>query len=677
MSVSQSVFTAWLKDSSAVRCVLVEVDVKLSGGSTVTRYLSNAGYVTGGSDTPANTAYLPYVAGGVKFTESISLDGSFSMSYGDIEVRNVNGELDTWLNDYWANRRIKIFVGDKSWIRDDFWQIFDGVTTGIDSRKRETLNLKLSDKLQRLNNPVSEVKLGGATSNADKLVPVCFGECHNIEPLLGDPANHEYRIHDGAIENIIEVRDNGVPVAFTPLLSTGRFRLTASPAGQITASVQGAVPSVNLLQRSQGINFGQWTVSGTTNPAGSGTAPDGSGGAETVFETATTGAHNISQTITTLNATVYTYTVFVKAAGRSQFGLQNNAATVGANYDLATGTVSVATNCTATIAALLGGWFRVSMTYTTATTSEAFRLLLLDAVGGAASYAGNASLGLMVWGATAEIGSLVNSYTTASLDAVQNTYLNSMPGIIRRLVCSFGNATNRFTMNDIDHTSFEVADRVLSGVATGAATNQVGIYLGDRTNVLEACNKLANSLGYRLTMTRTGLLSLVRLQLPQATTGTAVTSADMADRSLLVSGLPQVKAGCQIGYCKNWKTQDNVALGVTENHADLFEQEYLTITQTDSTAATNFNLYVEPTTEETLLLTGADASAEAIRRLNIWNVQRKTLKYKGFGNLMLETLGSPQTITHSRYGLSSGVTGQIIGITTDWLQQKAEIEVLI
>ena len=260
---------------------------------------------------------------------------------------------------------------------------------------------------------------------------------------------------------------------------------------------------------------------------------------------------------------------------------------------------------------------------------------------------------------------------------MQNTYLCSIPGIIRRMVCNFGNATNRFTMTDIDHSNFETIDRLLMGTASGTATNQVGIYLKERTNVLEACNTLAKSLGYRLAMTRDGLLKLVRISLGGVGTGTVVTAADMVDRSLYVNAMVPVKAGCQIGYCKNWTVQNNVALGVTENHADLYQQEWLTATTTDSTAAANHNLYTEPVLEETMLLTGADATTEATRRLNLFNVQRVQFKYKGFGQLMLESLGNPQTIQHSRYGLTSGVTGQIIGISTDWLQQKAEIEVFI
>lgn len=676
MSVSLSTFQAWLKNDNAVRCVLVEVDVKLSGGSTTTRYFSNTGYVTAAADVPANTIYYPYVSGGVKFTESISLDGNFSLSYGDIELRNVNGELDSWLNDYWSNRRIKVFIGDKSWVRDDFWQIFDGVVTGIDSRKRETLNLKLSDKLQRLNYPVTEAKLGGVTSNADKLLPLCFGECHNVEPLLADPANHEYVVHNGQIEDIIEVRDNGVPVTVTEIPATGRFRLSASPAGQITASVQGAAPWANPLQRSQDIDAAQWTKSGTTIPSST-TAPDGTSTADLMREDTTTGVHQVWQAMTLTIGQVYTMSAYVKAGGRTRGRIMNNGGTAVNTFNTADQTINVSgTASGGGMVAIGNGWYRVWVTWTPTQTTERFQFFLLNDAP-ASSYTGDNTSGMYLWGTQLDRGSVMQCYNVASLDSSQNTYFKSIPAIIKYIVTTYGNATNRFTNADIDHANFEVVHFLHSGQMAGTATSQVGIYLGERMNVLEVCNKLAVSLGYRLVMTRTGLLQLVRLHLPQAVAGTTVTSADMVDRSLYVAGLPQPKAACQIGYCKNWRVQDNVALGVTESHADLFEQDYLTVTQTDSTAASNFNLYVEPTTEETLLLTGADASAEAIRRLNIFNVQRKQLKYKGFGHLMVEALGSPQTIQHPRYGLSGGVTGQIISMTTDWLQQKADIEVLV
>jgi hypothetical protein len=181
--VTDTQFLAWLKQHDAIRCVLIEVNVK-SGGAETTRYLSNKGYTTSSTDTPANTNYKPVIAGGIKFNETLSIDGNASLSWGDIEIDNNSGDRDSWFDDVWANRAIKVFIGDVRWPRSDFRLVFDGIVAQFDTKARNRFNLKVSDKMQRLNTPVTENKLGGTTTNADKLLPLCFGECHNIEPLL-------------------------------------------------------------------------------------------------------------------------------------------------------------------------------------------------------------------------------------------------------------------------------------------------------------------------------------------------------------------------------------------------------------------------------------------------------------------------------------------------------------
>ena len=75
---------AWLEDPTSIRGILVEVTVKdIDGvygtaGSENVIYLSNIGYTTGDSQT----SYLPYLTGTLQTTESMSLDGSLTMSFG-------------------------------------------------------------------------------------------------------------------------------------------------------------------------------------------------------------------------------------------------------------------------------------------------------------------------------------------------------------------------------------------------------------------------------------------------------------------------------------------------------------------------------------------------------------------------------------------------------------------
>lgn len=263
MSYSQE----WLEDQSAIRGVLVEVGVlSLKTNQEITLYLSNIGYITEDSLVSFN----PVITGGIQITESISLDSTTSLSFGDLQVSNYNGEYDSWLDDslfVWVNRPIKIYIGDPSWVctnlaqvRTDFGLVFSGVVTDIDSSSRDSLNIRIGDKLQRLNTPLSEDKLGvygtwpGDQSNQDTVKPLVFGEPFNISPLLINPAQLEYMFNNGATERVIEIRDNGVPIYNSSITSNvivnttlGTFKLLKPLIGTCTVSLQGKLGSINLV----------------------------------------------------------------------------------------------------------------------------------------------------------------------------------------------------------------------------------------------------------------------------------------------------------------------------------------------------------------------------------------------------------------------------------------------
>jgi hypothetical protein len=73
----------------------------------------------------------------------------------------------------------------------------------------DILGEKLVDKLQKLNVAISEAVVGGTGENKDQLLPLVFGECFNITPLLlsepetaitrQNPAI--YQIHTGTVAN--------------------------------------------------------------------------------------------------------------------------------------------------------------------------------------------------------------------------------------------------------------------------------------------------------------------------------------------------------------------------------------------------------------------------------------------------------------------------------------------
>lgn len=203
-------FLAWLQSPAAIRMVLVEAQVNVAGVEAM-RYLASRPFLTGPAEVPANTLYEPLIVGGISLTEQVSLTAEASLSSGDVELSNVDGALDSWLRDVWVNRPIRAWAGDPRWPRAQFRPIFNGIIADIDSASRESVNIKLRDKLQRLNTPLTERLLGGTTANKGAILPLLFGEGHNLAPLLTDPALQEYQFHDGQAEPGAEVRTSGKP----------------------------------------------------------------------------------------------------------------------------------------------------------------------------------------------------------------------------------------------------------------------------------------------------------------------------------------------------------------------------------------------------------------------------------------------------------------------------------
>ena len=253
-------YQTWLETPNVVRIMLVQAQV-LVDSVVVTRYLSTHAATVDSID------YLPIIKNTLSIDESISTDYAASISYGDLELVNTSGQYDDWLNDVWINKPVKIYVGSLPTtgavtVIEEFELIFDGLVSDIDSKNRTQLTLKIRDKLEKLNTSVSEDLLGNyfqgnivplttyTNQYRDNVKPLVFGEVHNITPVLTDPTLLEYMASAAAVEGILEVRDNGMPVEFTTTgtvaIPAGSFRLLRTPAGTVTCSVQGLKKTVNI-----------------------------------------------------------------------------------------------------------------------------------------------------------------------------------------------------------------------------------------------------------------------------------------------------------------------------------------------------------------------------------------------------------------------------------------------
>lgn len=234
-------FKDWLKNPHRRPVVLVHAEA-LVGGVRIPIYLSDQPYA---SDS---VQYLARLHGNLHITERMATDfgGSASLAAVDIQIINTDGKLDYYLDFVWVNRPVSVLMGDAAWPVSDFVTLFSGIVADIDSPSPSRLALKTRDELQRLNAPITETTLGGTSDNKDRLLPIAIGHVFNASPLLIDASQHQYRLHQGAVTQIVEVRDNGSPVSFTANLASGTFKLNQSPFGTITADV--IAPSGTVIE---------------------------------------------------------------------------------------------------------------------------------------------------------------------------------------------------------------------------------------------------------------------------------------------------------------------------------------------------------------------------------------------------------------------------------------------
>lgn len=242
-----------------------EFDFKTLGG--ITRiYLSNVGYTTKPDDAELpNQHFAAQVDNQMQFDVSVvSGDdfGSQAPSFGSIVIQNAEGELDI-LQDYvWTGYRVTVKAGQRGFAYEDFATVFGGSINGIEmDDDRVTLTIRDNRiKTDQLLLPATFAGTGGKEGGTDlsgKPKPLCYGVVRNIEPVLVDPANLIYQIHDGSIQSVDVLRDSGVELTsagdvaditaatvaagqFKTQLSGGYIKLGSTPSGRITADVHGS-----------------------------------------------------------------------------------------------------------------------------------------------------------------------------------------------------------------------------------------------------------------------------------------------------------------------------------------------------------------------------------------------------------------------------------------------------
>jgi len=247
-------------------------------GDEVAVYLSDSGYISHSTDTPANQLFEARLSSVFNFEIHLfsgsEPEGRSAVGQGDIRILNGDGFLDNKLRFGWNGRTIEIWRGEKTAPFSNFKLLFNGLADSLAWTEHE-ISVRLRDRQLAFDRPIqTEVYDGSGGLNGNdnvkgKRKPQVYGKVLNVEPVSIDPTNLLYQVHDRQVSSIFAVRDAGVALTSAADVSAGAIVSTTVSAGQYVTSIDsgvfkvGASPSGRITADVEGDAFGSVYVDNT------------------------------------------------------------------------------------------------------------------------------------------------------------------------------------------------------------------------------------------------------------------------------------------------------------------------------------------------------------------------------------------------------------------------------
>lgn len=201
---------------------------------------------------------------------------------------------------------------------------------------------------------------------------------------------------------------------------TGLVQQAISGGAYAATNTAAQAAATNLALYSSQADQATWVKSSMTVSADFAMSPTGATDADKLIEAAATAAHNLSQVVTVAANVAYTYSVEVKAAGRSTIALSLDRDSgmvdyIKAKFDLTgAGVSSIASGGTgsgaaATCTHLGNGFYLCTLTGTPSTTAGTTVRPMLHLSDFNSSYAGDGTSGVLVAEAQLETGTAATS----------------------------------------------------------------------------------------------------------------------------------------------------------------------------------------------------------------------------------------------------------------------------
>jgi hypothetical protein len=267
--------------------------------------------------------------------------------------------------------------------------------------------------------------------------------------------------------------------------ASGILESVASGVPRLDYPIGGGCPSLlvepaatNLALRSEEFNDASWTKTETTITANATSSPNATTTADKIIPSVVNAIHQVNQNITAASGNV-TISFFAKKAELSQIAaVITGGGIVGtliSGFDLNTKSFFLGTGSFSNLA---NDWVRISITTPTDGTALNVRLRIYSA--GNATFAGNASDGLFLWGAQLEVGSVATSYIpTVAATATRNADVIIKTGVSGFIGQTEGTVYAEFNVSAIGAEGYVIRVGTTSFNNTiyifRSATNTVGV----------------------------------------------------------------------------------------------------------------------------------------------------------------------------------------------------------
>lgn len=708
---------------------LAEVSVH-DGSSETVLYFSDHGYTTRPDDTPANQYFDPRIIDPGSLRRSIFSSGTtygdVSVGYGRLVLNNGDGGLAA-LRSYGFGRYVKIWslTTNKNPNKVSFSNAvlqFQGIVSHPEGDNFDELSLVFRDELGRLNRPLQESQFDGTSTGptgiegnsnvAGRIKPMAFGGfLRNIQPELVNNSK-EARAWNfdrtGAVRpsaNLDALRNGGAPydlsgtdhadlatlfAATVPgseadsCLAESLLRTSGSVTALLTADVTIAPEVTNLLTYSEQFDNAAWTKTNVSATANAATAPDGNVTADKLVEDSTaSSAHKAAEAGTITAGAAVVGNCYLQAAERTRARLTLTGASGSLYVDanLGAGTLGTATatgsysGASAEIEAV-GDAYRVTVKGTTATdTTLTMEIALADA-GGSVSYDGDGTSGLYAWGAMLIAGTAAKPYIKTESSTVTLRCEATAARVAAAILAEHGYSIE--------------PDSLLALDAKNNAL--VGVYFNREITILDAVQRVLESIGGYLIATRTGTFRVGRFEAPAGPVRKAITEDTIEDGEAALSLLPTDSDGTGIpvytlslAHSVNWTPQNADALtgSVSQDDRSKWAAEHLLSTPTPVAIRTK-----HPEAREELIRTvlteSAAADAEAVRRLAFLSTELSRFRVPlATDDAVWDSdpsrpidIGDRVTLTTARYGFSTATDFVVIGVDQQFAADRTILDVV-